>query len=682
MTQVEEVIKNIDVHYAYEFAKKLETFKCNAVLGYRTAGSRAELQTGNLIYEEMKKIGLDQVVKDEITLDSWEFQKAKLSFTSKGGKKYQFELGAYQTQFNTNGPQEFSLVYVGKGTAEDYMGIDVRGKLVLVDINQREEWWINYPVYEAYLHGAAALIAVQESGYGQIDASALNAQDIAGPSEAAAFSISRQDAEHLKADLREKGGVEVVFDAVSTVKPNQKTYNIVGRIEGKYPETMILLSAHYDSYFNGFQDDNVAIAMMLGIARGLKKSGYKPERTLIFCAMAAEEWGVINSKYDWSTGAYEELFSVHPEWKGKVIADINFELPAHAHDTKDRIRCVYEYEHFISDWVKHLKIDRSAYPDGLGVTYPIETWSDDFTMAIFGIPSIVNDFSSGSFMETHYHSQFDNGDFYNEAVYVFHHVLYAGLLIALDETVIAPLNFYRLFCKMRETFKELESEEKIVKQVVELLVKLQGISEDVYSKLDKINKDYKKCRDHRRIGSDKIVNGESINLEVRDESHIKLEKKLLELFAREQDELVRLNWHDEVYFPHELINQNLQHLNKALTDLKNEDLRSALGAIYEIDNNRYAFLFDKRVYEYFTDYVLKQPVSRLKWGNNRIIGHENLFHIVRGLKEKIEHGHHNVLYEITYLEEVRIRQQKLLREILIQEKEFLNEFYRNMEILL
>ena len=44
--------------------------------------------------------------------------------------------------------------------------------------------------------------------------------------------------------------------------------------------------------------------------------------------MAAEEWGVVNSKYDWSAGAYEQVFTAKPDWAGKVIADLNFELPA------------------------------------------------------------------------------------------------------------------------------------------------------------------------------------------------------------------------------------------------------------------------------------------------------------------------------------------------------------------
>ena len=79
------------------------------------------------------------------------------------------------------------MMYLGKGTETDYQGKDVRDKLVLVEINQRDEWWINYPVYQAHLKGAAALIAVQSGGYGEIGDEALNAQDIAGPEDAPAF---------------------------------------------------------------------------------------------------------------------------------------------------------------------------------------------------------------------------------------------------------------------------------------------------------------------------------------------------------------------------------------------------------------------------------------------------------------------------------------------------------------
>lgn len=141
------------------------------------------------------------------------------------------------------------------------------------------------------------------------------------------------------------------------------------------------------------------------------------------------------------TGAYEQVFTAHPEWVGKVIADLNFELPALAHGTRARIRSCYEYTRFLEEYLSELPDLTQAYPEETRVTSPIETWSDDFSMAIAGIPSMVNDFTGGSFMETHYHSQFDNDDFYDEQVYRLHHELFALLIAALDETCVIPLCF-------------------------------------------------------------------------------------------------------------------------------------------------------------------------------------------------------------------------------------------------
>ena len=290
--KIEEIyLKAVDIGYSYRLAKKMEEFKSNPVLGYRTAGSKAEFDTGEFLKEEMKRIGLSDIHKDELCLDSWEFEKAIMRFTDRVGKEHEFQLGAYQTEFVTDGWKDYPLVYAGRGKEADYDGVDVTGCLVMVDINQRDEWWINYPVYQAHLKGAAAVIAVQDNGYGEIDSEALNAQDIAGPKDAPAFSMSRKDAEILKAALKEKPRITVQFDAKSVVKENMPSYNVWGTIPGR-SEDMILLSGHYDSYFDGFQDDNCAIALMFGIARTLLEIGYKPEKTIVFCCMAAEEWGI------------------------------------------------------------------------------------------------------------------------------------------------------------------------------------------------------------------------------------------------------------------------------------------------------------------------------------------------------------------------------------------------------
>lgn len=659
MTMQEAVIKNIDTDYSYQLAKRMEQFRSNEKLGYRPAGSRAEFLTGEMLKEEMQKLGLSDVCKNAVTVDGWEFKHAELTFETKDGKKHTALLGAYQTNFVTDGEQEFSLMYLSKGTEADYEGTDVTGKLVLVDINQRDEWWINYPVYQAHLKGAAAVIAVQCGGYGEVDAKALNAQDIAGPEDAPAFSISREDAKLLRKLLDGEKEVTVRLNADSRVKRDCTTYNISGCIPGKHPERMVLLSAHYDSYFSGFQDDNTAIAMMFGIAKTLIESGFKPNNTIVFCAMAAEEWGVVDSNFDWSTGAYEQIFTAHPEWVGKVIADLNFELPALAHGTRARIRCCYEYVHYIKEYLDGLPELTKAYPEVTSVTAPIETWSDDFSMAIAGIPSMVNDFTGGSFMETHYHSQFDNDDFYDEAVYRLHHELFALLILALDETAVVPLDFSPVLERviaggsrivtaaeeiLSQTKKNQIGQEQIAtaaKKLIQVTEEAQKKEKQSYDQTAAINACY-----HMLLANGNMEEAEQHFVENRSR-----EEKLLAKFKQEQDCFVRIDWYGEVFFPHEILWKNIGLLQDTIDALEQSDVDKALEKIYQVDNNAYAFMFDEYVYRHFTDYVFNQPKDRLKWGYGRLLEHEDLYHVVKCLLKKRKEADTDYREELHYLKE-------------------------------
>ena len=673
MTMQEAVIKNIDTDYSYQLAKRMEQFRSNEKLGYRPAGSRAEFLTGEMLKEEMQKLGLSDVCKNAVTVDGWEFKHAELTFETKDGKKHTALLGAYQTDFVTDGEQEFSLMYLGKGTEADYEGKDVTGKLVLVDINQRDEWWINYPVYQAHLKGAAAVIAVQCGGYGEVDAKALNAQDIAGPEDAPAFSISREDAALLRELLDGEKKVNVRLKADSRVKRDCTTYNILGCIPGKHPERMVLLSAHYDSYFSGFQDDNTAVAMMFGIAKTLIESGFKPNNTIVFCAMAAEEWGVVDSNFDWSTGAYEQIFTAHPEWVGKVIADLNFELPALAHGTRARIRCCYEYVHYIKEYLDGLPELTKAYPDRTGVTTPIETWSDDFSMAIAGIPSMVNDFTGGSFMETHYHSQFDNDDFYDEAVYRLHHELFALLILALDETAVVPLDFTpvlerilaggsEIAAKVEETQEQIAA---IAKELIRVTEEAQEKAKQSYEETEAINTHF-----HALLAEGNMKEAEQLFVENRER-----EKQLLAKFKQEQDHFVRIDWYGEVFFPHEILWKNIGLLQDAINALEQSDVDNALEKIYQVDNNAYAFMFDEYVYRHFTDYVFNQPKERLKWGYGRLLEHEDLYHVVKCLLKKRKGVDTDYREELHYLKECYHKQTRRLSGTLKEIAQTIQEMF-------
>ena len=604
-------LEKVDVDYAYHLALQLEDIRSNENLGYRTAGSEAELATGDMLKAEMESIGLQNVTKDEFTLDTWTFEKAQLSFTDSTGAEYTAELGGYQTDFVTDGPEAFTIVDGGEGTEADLDGLDVTGKLVLIDINQRDNWWINYPAYEAHLRGAAAVIAVQDGGYGEVSDDALNAQDICGPADAPAFSMSRTDAEALRAALDENGEASVTLDAVSRVGMDGVSYNITGMIPGKDEDSMVLMSAHYDSYFAGFQDDNAAIALMLGIAKAIIDSGYQPEKTLVFCAMAAEEWGVSNTRYDWSTGAYNQIFRVHPDWVGKVVADINFELPAMNEGETDQIRTSYELKTFVEDFKESVPQVEGVFPEGIEVIVPTQTWSDDFSLSIAGVPSSVTALRGG-FAQTHYHSQFDNRDTYSPEAFLFHHNMYGMLMLAYDRCAVSPLDFSTRLEALRASMDDTVLTEEQVSSLNAALDEAEDAASAAWDKVSEINDSYRKALD----------SGDTAAADALIQESRETNAAVLSAFKYAEDAFVRLTWEDVSIFPHEHSQNNLLALNGAVEALERGDSATAIDEyLYAVDNNWYAYDWSRETFDYFTNYVLNQSDDRLMWGAGRVQGH-------------------------------------------------------------
>lgn len=655
-------LDKVDPKYGYDLANYLAQFRTNEKLGYRPAGSDAEHQAGQFLAEEMKRIGLSQVTSDEFSVDSWDFDHAEMTFTDKEGKEIQAVLGAYQINFDTQGPKEFEIVYLNKGTASDYEGQDVNGKLVLVDINQMEEWWVTYPAYEAKLHRAAGVIVLQEAGMAEVSDEALNANDICGPTDAPVFSMSMRDGNALKEILvANNNSVKVTFDAKSEVTLGGKAYNISGRIEGKDKDAYILYSAHYDTYFDGFQDDSAAIGLMMGIAKAMVESGYQPEKTIIFNALAAEEWGVSDSRYDWSTGAYNQIFKIHPEWQGKAVANINFELPAMSHNPSDQIGAVYEFETFLNEFAKTAPAPKDLFPEGVKILTPNTTWADDWSFSIAGVPSIRNRFES-DYLNTHYHTQFDNKETYNEAAYRQHHDLYGSLGIQLDRQAVVPIDLTTPIIKMKETINQegfdlagVDSK-ALMEEIDGILPVLEGLKQEVFA----INKDYGLA-----LEADDTAKAAEIYQASR-----ALNDKVLKAYRMIQDKFVRLTWEDVQAYPHELVTNNLVNLQRAQAALENNEGQVALDEyLWQIDSNWYAYDFSKETYQHFTDYVVNQSEDRLMWGAGRIVSFVDLYDLVKSVQAKAEDSKADYQEDIKVLDQASQAQAQLLQELVNQEQE-------------
>lgn len=644
----EKSANELDVEYSYTLARDLERFRSDPVLGYRTAGSRAEADAGEFLYEKMREIGL-KTEKHPVVLDGWEFFGATLQYEKEGELRC-VRLGGYQTNMTVK-DLHTQLVDAGKGTEKDFLKADVRGKIALIRINQRDEWWINYPACQAYLAGAVAVIAVQDKGYGEVDPASLNAQDICGLPQAPAFSMSKSDMADVLAAMK-KGSLDVTLNADSRVTEKVTTYNIVGTIPGQTSQ-MIAVSAHYDSYFHGFEDDNCGVSMMLSLARALIRSGYRPQKTLVFIAFAAEEWGKINSRYDWSAGAFAEMTQGQNDWRGRMIADINLELPAIAHGKKHYIRSVYEYKHFLRDFLKDPKGFDEFYPEGADVVCPVQTWSDDFSMAVNGIPSLVNEFSSGSFMETHYHSQFDDDSSYDGRIYSFHHRLYLRLLLAFDRCALPPMDFST---RVRRLMRSLKGESLEMPEAAEFFKAAETAeetAEELYDMICAVN-DSKQPEERENVAG--VV--------------------ILDAFKFCEDSFVALDWYEKSVFPHENPQKNIEYMQRAVAALEEGDADGAKCAMVEVDDNSYAEAFARGVTSYFTARALTDSGS---WGSGRLTGHIDLFGVMRAVMEKSRQENADFTFEKEELTVKIAVEKKNLRYIIEAETARLKKLTQKLQ---
>ena len=254
--------------------------------------------------------------------------------------------------------EDSEVVFVGFGVNapeygwNDYEGVDVAGKTVVMLVNdpgyyeQAEDFggramtyygrW-TYKYEEAARQGAAAAIIVHETepaayGWGVVEGSwtgpQLDLERPDGGAERAAAEawITRDAAEDLfeaaglsyeeaKAQALEGAtaipmeGLTASAQLTNTIKRSESA-NVVGRIVGdERPDETVLYMAHWDHLgatlddgsddhiANGAVDNATGTAGLLAIAESFLGADEKPDRSVMFLAVTAEESGLLGSAY-------------------------------------------------------------------------------------------------------------------------------------------------------------------------------------------------------------------------------------------------------------------------------------------------------------------------------------------------------------------------------------------------
>ncbi len=651
-------LDSLDTDFSYEVDKTISEFGDDPVLGFRSAGSPAEKETAAYIEDTMKEIGLQNVTVDKIDLDGWTFKGANITFKNADGEEQKIDLGGYQTTIQAE-DEAVKVVYLNKGTAKDYEGVDVTGKLVLIDIDQNNEWWINNPAYQAHVKGAKAVLANSAMEVEKDDR--IGTQDFCGPDDAPALGISQQDTDALKEAIEASGNgeIEVVLNADSVVTEDVQSQNVWGEIPGKTDE-VIYMMAHMDGYFHSFYDDASGVGLILGCAKAMLDSGYEPDKTIRFVCHGAEEWGKNDSQADWAIGAYKQITEVHPEWAEDAFAIVNIDgAYSIAGETTFGISTAEELYNYI-DSVAAPMLEASDYE--YRYQMPPSTYKEDFNYMSCGVPSVATAKGEETvFYDTAYHTSYDSDEAMelDQDTWLWMHTLYARFVYAFDDLAARPMDFGTRF----EALKESIDEDAITD--TELTEKIDAAIEaaaPVTEKINNLNAEYAEAveADNTEAAADIREEAMALNLELH------------KVYKQVQDELLYLDGELSVVFPNETRQANVQNLDGAIAALKDGDAETAYGDYLSgINNGWNAMFFDKETVDHFNNRWLEGLKGT--WAEGKVDPMDcYVDEIVRSLMDKAEAGDTDFAAEIAELEKLQKEQTELLNNVVEDEKDGLD----------
>jgi Peptidase family M28/PA domain len=329
------------------------------------------------------------------------------------------------------------LVFAGYGVTapgfglDDYAGLDVKGKLVVVLSGRPPQMPSEQGAHFgngrtkselAARHGAVGLITLSTPRSEIVapfhlarqfaDNVAMDWQTPDGrggsdiPGMQAAATVSAQAAPKVLAALG-RDYAQLVADAEAgrplprgdlglvarlmrdSVHGQARSHNVVGLIEGRHPRLkheVVVLTAHLDHLgrkgdivYPGAMDNALGVAMLLEVARMLTQ-GPAPDRSVLVVALTAEEKNYLGSVY----------FARHPPVPAAaLVAAVNIDMPILLHDFKAVVALGAKHS-TLGDTV-----ERAARSLGLQTAPDPQpeqsrfTRSDQYSFVRQGIPAVI-----------------------------------------------------------------------------------------------------------------------------------------------------------------------------------------------------------------------------------------------------------------------------------------------------
>lgn len=251
-------------------------------------------------------------------------------------KQYRYITEFVPGSTSGNGEVTGEVIYAGYGITapelnyDDYAGIDVRGKIVLIECEapvspsagaEKFNPWYPYSFHQyklenALRHGAAGMlynygpIANPNNAYNENFIYVHVGDSVVNDIFRGTGVKYRENIEKINKSLKPssiKTGKNVTIKMNTTHFPDGKGSNIIGLLKGSDPvlsKEVIIIGAHLDhlgrcwEIMPGANDNASAVAVMMGVAKALTDNKIHLKRSVLFVSFGSEEQALLgSSKY-------------------------------------------------------------------------------------------------------------------------------------------------------------------------------------------------------------------------------------------------------------------------------------------------------------------------------------------------------------------------------------------------